>query len=368
MNRSPRVVVLLSEVNGPGGIQRYNRTLCRSLNEYRMHSRVALEVLSLHDRPFWRDAEVLDAPFTGCESNRALFVERALRALAHPYALVIVGHVDLGQIAVWPHSIHRRHGAHMMSIIHGMDVWSRLPLPKRVGLRAADLIWSCSAYTRTEAVRLQGAPADRIAVVPNALDPSFPSLIAESHRRVPVRSRLLTVSRLARQSPGKGVDNLITALPSVLEKVPDANLTVVGDGDDMRRLRRLAADEGVDDAVTFAGLLPDSELHRRLAGTDVFVLPSRREGFGIVFLEAMAHGRPVIGGAHGGTPEVVVDGVTGTLVTYGDQAGLIESIVALLNDGERRASFGAAGAERVSALFSYERFRDTVFQTMARLL
>ena len=100
----------------------------------------------------------------------------------------------------------------------------------------------------------------------------------------------------------KGADNLIAALPSVLKAAPDTSLVLVGDGDDRPRLEHLARDLGVSEHAHFLFGLTPEQLFACYANCDIFALPSRGEGFGLVFLEAMAHGKPVIGGAHGGIP------------------------------------------------------------------
>lgn len=361
-----RVVVLLSQVAGPGGVQRYNRLFCKSLAEYKNQRNISLDVVSLHDPLNWRDESSLDQALTGCGGSRPLFVVRALRSLLRPYSLVVVGQVDLGPVALFPHLIWR--DAVMLSLVHGIEVWSRLPWLKRAGLRRADRVWAVSSYTKQRLVQAQGVQPGRVQVVPNVLDPDFAQQVGVSVAGSPDRSRLVTVSRLARSASEKGVDELILALPTIRVTVPDVNLTVVGDGDDLPRLRQLARERGVGDIVTFSGRVSDADLHRYLDGADVFVLPSRQEGFGIVFLEAMAHGRAVVAGAHGGTPEVVLDGITGHLVPYGDSDALVAAVVSLLTDPLRRDAMGAAGAARVRDVFVYDRFRDAMFLTLDDLL
>jgi phosphatidyl-myo-inositol dimannoside synthase len=360
-----RVVVLLSQLSGVGGIQRYNRLLCRSLLAYQRERGVELDVISLNDAAGWLDSEILSRPITGCNRRRPLFVAKAVQALLRPYSLVLVGHVDLGPIAVFPQCL--RPSARMVTVVHGEEVWRTIGWAKRLALRSSNIIWAVSAYTKAETVRRHQVAATKIEVVPNALDPMFTDGVQSNLGR-PIHTRLLTISRLSASSPGKGVDKLISAMPAILARIPDADLTVVGGGDDLPRLNNLAASLGLGTAVNFMGEISDAELQTYLRGAEVFVLPSRREGFGIVFLEAMAYAKPVIAGAHGGSPEVVVDGVTGRLVTYGDEPSLVAAVTALLHDPHLRRQMGEAGADRVRALYTYDRFRDSVFAMLNRLL
>jgi len=362
----PRVVVLLSQIAGNGGIPRYNRLFCKCLTEYQRQRPIRLDVVSLNDPPAWHDTTLLQAAVTGCDGNRPGFVFQAVRSLLRRYSLVIVGHVDLGPVALPPHLMRR--GASMLTLVHGEEVWTRLPWHERAALHKSDVVWAVSSHTKGEIVQRQGVRASRVQIVPNVLDPDFAADASRAAGEA-VRSRLLTVSRLSRsEGGGKGVDHVISALPLIRSEIPDVDFTIVGGGDDMPRLRKLAESLNVGDIVTFAGQVSDRDLGKYLSGTDVFVLPSRQEGFGIVFLEAMAHGKPVIAGAHGGSPEVVLDGATGKLVRYGDQPALVQAITALLRDVGMRNAMGAAGAERVRTTFHYDRFRSAVFAMLDDIL
>ena len=109
--------------------------------------------------------------------------------------------------------------------------------------------------------------------------------------------------------------------------------------------------------VFFAGVTGHDELVKYYEACDVFVMPSHAEGFGIVFLEAMAFGKPVIGGNHGGTPDVIRDGVTGFLVEYGDVNGLTSRILSLLQDEGLRKQMGQAGLQYMEENFTFTHFQ-----------
>ena len=138
------------------------------------------------------------------------------------------------------------------------------------------------------------------------------------------------------------------------------SLNVVGDGPDVARLRKLAAAEGVSESVVFHGRMADEALRSLYSSCDLFVLPSGGEGFGIVYLEAMAYARPVIAADAGGAPSVVRPGQSGWLVPYGDPAALAESICARLDDPEGSRSVGLQGRRLVESEFSFGTFVDKV--------
>jgi len=133
---------------------------------------------------------------------------------------------------------------------------------------------------------------------------------------------------------------------------------LVGDGDDRPRLEQLVRNLGVSEHAHFLYGLTPEELFACYANCEIFALPSRGEGFGLVFLEAMAHAKPVIGGSHGGIPDIIEDGVTGRLVPHGDVERLAQALEDLLkNSGEAR-EMGAREKDRVAQLFSFAQFES----------
>src|SRR6202042_2997696 len=119
------------------------------------------------------------------------------------------------------------------------------------------------------------------------------------------------------------------AMPAIRAAVPGARLRLVGRGDDLPRLQSLVYQLGLANAVDFLGYINDRQLAAELSACRLFALPSKKEGFGLVFLEAMAHGRPCLGARAGGIPEVITD-ETGGLVEYGNVAGIATAATAML--------------------------------------
>lgn len=168
-------------------------------------------------------------------------------------------------------------------------------------------------------------------------------------------ARLAIVGRLI---PIKGHDVLLEALARLRRTRPEATLEVVGDGPLDTELRAAVSRLGLDGAVTFTGrVAPVGPAYER-AG--VVVVPSFGEGFGMVALEAMERGRPVVASAVGGLPEIVDDGRTGLLVPPGDPDAIAAALDALVADPARAAAMGAAGRRRALESFSQERCTDRV--------
>ena len=171
---------------------------------------------------------------------------------------------------------------------------------------------------------------------------------------------VLIVGRMMADERYKGHDQVLEAWPAISREAPGARLVCVGDGDDVPRLREKAALLGVAGSVVFPGFVDDAEMKRMYGGAAVFVMPSRREGFGLVYLEAMAARVPCIGSIHDAASEVIVDGVTGYLVAQDDRSALSQRILALLGDEGLRRRMGAAGFSRYRAEFTYDTFSRRV--------
>jgi phosphatidylinositol alpha-1,6-mannosyltransferase len=150
----------------------------------------------------------------------------------------------------------------------------------------------------------------------------------------------------------------------VRERVPGAELWIVGSGDDVPRLEREARARGLADAVRFLGRISDRDLGHLYRRAGVFAMPSRQEGFGLVYAEAMWHGLPCIGSTLDAASEVIADGRTGFLVAYDATEPLANAIVAVLSDRELAARMGIAAAADAHRRFGYARFRADLLRAL----
>jgi phosphatidylinositol alpha-1,6-mannosyltransferase len=175
---------------------------------------------------------------------------------------------------------------------------------------------------------------------------------------------VLIVGRLWSSERGKGHDALLAALPRVRRQVPDAELWIVGSGDDAPRLEAAARESGLAAAVRFLGGVSDPELGRLYRTAGVFAMPSRQEGFGLVYAEALWHGLPCIGSTLDAAGEVISDGETGRLVPYGAVEPLADAIVELLSNGVLAERMGRAAAAEARRRFTYDRFRSDLLDAL----
>jgi glycosyltransferase involved in cell wall biosynthesis len=349
-----RVLLVLPEVFGAaGGIQMYCRALCLAVGKWATQSDALVDALVLNDSG-GVDARYVNGgfrSFSAAGKKRLLLVTAYLKKVAvNPPDLVVFGHISLARLAALPTMRLKKY----CILTYGIEVWRPLASAERKAVQRADAVVSISDYTTDQILKRNAIPSERIRLIPPALDPYWQA--DDCPPEPPARPVLLTVTRMKKDEGYKGVDSVIQSLPEVIAAIGPVDYRIVGRGDDVPRLKKLAADLGVDQHVQFAGELSDEALREQYRNCSAFVMPSEREGFGIVFLEAMAHAKPVIGGAHGGTPSVVEDGVTGLLVERADVKGIAAAIVRLLRDDGLRQQLGVAGYERLSRVFTYPRF------------
>jgi phosphatidylinositol alpha-1,6-mannosyltransferase len=278
-----------------------------------------------------------------------LFTERKI-------GLVIAAHINLLPFA---YLASRRFQCPLALLIFGVDAWRQTS--RRVTNRIAsklDSVVSISNITLDRFLAWSGVDRARTHLIPNAVDlvhltpgPKNNELLAKY--KLDGHKILMTLGRLQSDDRYKGVDEVLELLPSLRRDVPDICYLVIGDGTDRRRLEEKARSLGVAHQVVFAGYIAESDklAHYRLA--DAYVMPSSGEGFGFVFLEAMAAGIPVVASKTDGSREAVREGLLGTLVDPGDPGDIRRGILEALN---RPRGVVPDGLD----YFAYERFEERV--------
>ena len=289
-------------------------------------------------------------------------------ALAHARSfrpeVILCGHIVAAPAALLA---SRFSGAPVVAYLYA-DEGPAQPRLARLTFRSAAATIALGSYGRELAVTL-GAPRDRVVTIAPGVDPPMLPRCARCDEPL-----IVTIARLTDRY--KGHDVVLDALPAIRERVAGARWVVVGDGPLRGELEARAAALGVSEIVTFAGSVSDSERDAWLDRARVFVMPSRLppggaggEGFGIVFLEAGAHGLPVVAGAVAGALDAVLDGETGVLVDPESPRAVADAVAGLLLDPERARRLGDAGARR-AAEFTWqrmvERVEDVLLAAIAR--
>jgi phosphatidylinositol alpha-1,6-mannosyltransferase len=346
------VVGLFPELLGFGGIQEASRQTLHALQNILGRRNWSGAYLGLNDPRGGQTLGIAEdsVRFHGFKRSKVRFVLRALLlATRHP-RIVIAAHPNLAPPALWMKKLSP--ATKTIVVCHGVEVWDVLPACRREALLAADIVVTPSTYTAGKLNAVQGVAAEKIRILPWPInaevlrmseEPSNLSLPAG----FPEGRVILTVGRWAASERYKGADDLIRAVPKLRASFPDLHLVAVGGGDDLPRLKAIAAELGIEKSVHFLVGISREQLAACYAHAEIFALPSTGEGFGIVFIEAMAFGLPVVGAAAGGVTDIVQDGVNGFLISPKNTTSLAESLDRLLRNPILRSAMGHAGAETV---------------------
>ncbi len=295
----------------------------------------------------------------------------------HRIRVICIGELNS---SAWLGSLFRKVlGIPVILYVHGEEITTRFSAGsfgrrRQHYLQSADGIVSVSRFTQKALVEQMGVRPERIWLIENGVDTrrfspgpddtAFRSKFGLGHKRL-----VVAVGRLV---PRKGFDKTIAAWASVRAAHPDAQLVIVGDGPQRAELQALAEASGAADGITLTGAVSDAELLAAYRSASLFVMPNRTmpdgdtEGFGLVFLEANACGRAVIGGRAGGAVEAVRDGESGLLVNGESVDEIAGAIKRILGDDALRARL-EAGALRHAQANSWSN-RVRIFQDLCQRL
>jgi glycosyltransferase involved in cell wall biosynthesis len=230
-----------------------------------------------------------------------------------------------------------------------------------ITLHAFDTVLAVSEHLRQWLIR-HGLPAARIVTAHDALDLALFTMNAASRAEVRlrfgIRDNHFVVTTVGRLSPEKGHCCLLEATRSILNEYPDARFMIVGDGPLRDQLEQQAKSLGINTAVILAGYQPD--VAGFLSASDLFVLPSLREGTPNALLEAMALAKPVVVSRVGGVPEIVQDGETGLLVPPQDSSSVAQAVLTLMHDPNRAAAMGQRARRVIEQNFNAQRLAQEI--------
>lgn len=292
---------------------------------------------------------------------------------------IIFDHLSLARVQkLVPKAFRRPYAV----LLYSIDAWSPLSPKLKEILRQARVRIAISNYTArrvSEAHREVGpidvchlalSPAQymgqdysrdsRVSVISSDPDESLLKRIQSNS--------VLIVGRMFSSERYKGHDHLIESWPDLKARVPDAQLVIVGRGDDVPRLKAKAEQTGSGASILFTGQVSESTLQAIYKQVSVFAMPSRNEGFGLVYLEAMRHRLPCIGSIHDAAAEVIENGVTGFLIDQTDKNSLLDALARLLENPAQRRQMGEAGFDRLQKQFSFEQFKERFLSALKPLM
>lgn len=345
-----------------GGIQQVCRNLARALQQ--VCSQMML--FSMCDS----DEDLLEKylerhRFRGFRRNKLAFCFQTLR-VAGNYQTLVLAHINLLSVAYIIKLLYPR--KRIIMLAHGIEVWKQLNSLQQYFLNKHAEIWAVSAFTKSKIITENHINAGQIKVLLNCLDPFFPvperfEKPAELLRRYGITREqpvILSICRLSKFEHLKGYDQVVQALPELLQFLPSLRYLVAGPSDfaERQRLEALIGKLGLEAHVTLLGAIVEKELSAHYLLADVFALPSQKEGFGLVLIEAAACGCMVVGGNLDGSAEALLGGKIGRLIDPKNPDQLTRTLRACLSELSRDHS--ARTQQLTLDSFSFKRYQTEV--------
>ncbi|GAB2694008.1 hypothetical protein GCM10027037_16820 [Mucilaginibacter koreensis] len=327
-------LLTLQTFSTTGGIQKMTRTLGYSLQKLADANHCHFQLWSLHDpQSTLLPQYVAESSFTGFKNARIKFVLSNLLSCRQTHSLIL-SHVNLALVGVLVKFL--RPECQVYLIAHGIEVWRPLSFVQKLLLKKCDLIFCVSSFTQSRLQHLHQVPNNKMQVLNNALDPlmQFPAVFTKP-RYLQQRYNLgeqhqviFTLTRLASTEQYKGYEQVIKAVSKLCTTHPQLKYILAGpyDSAEEERIHRLIAQHQVQNHVIVTGFIENKELTDHFLLADLFVLPSKKEGFGLVFIEALACGLPVISGNADGSADALKNGELGECIDADSTDELMQAI------------------------------------------
>jgi phosphatidylinositol alpha-1,6-mannosyltransferase len=332
------ILFTLQTFSSTGGIQKMTRTLAHSLLYLSKINNWDFSLWSVYDSDKDLMQQYLPPEnFRGFALNRTKFIRKTL-ALAKKPDVIILSHINLAIVGLLIKAINPK--CQVWLIAHGIEVWRPLSLLKIKLLKRCDRVICVSNFTKQQMINRHQTDPSKCTVLNNAVDPfmKLPTkFIKPDHllKRYGISDGdpvIFTLTRLASTEQYKGHDQVIKAISHLRLKFPDIKYILSGQYDPAEkiRIRNLIAEHNVEQQVMLTGFIDESELSAHFLLADLFVLPSKKEGFGIVFIEALACGLPVICGNVDGSVDAIWHGELGTAINPDNLTELENAITCYL--------------------------------------
>jgi phosphatidyl-myo-inositol dimannoside synthase len=368
MQKSNVLFLGLTVFSKTGGIEKFNKSFIKVLDEEAKAGNEDFKVSVLHDEE--PDARYInESAFTGYKGNRFLFVLREIFH-ARKFGTIIIGHINLAIVAIAIKKLFPR--KKVAIVIHGVEAMEAMGGIQKKALDCADEVWTVSEFTKNNLRRIQDVPEHKIVLFHNTIDPYFnlpqgfskPSYLKQRYNIQPGEQVLFSLTRMNHTEGYKGYDQVIRSLPAVLEKNPGVRYFIAGKGDEkeVTMVKELISELKLEGKVELLGYVSDEELTDHYLLSDLFVLPSKKEGFGIVFIEAMACGLPVIAGNKDGSVDALRNGQLGTLVDPDNTKEIAAAILASLAHSNKLS--GKELQQKMLGHFGFDRYRSRLLSLL----
>jgi phosphatidyl-myo-inositol dimannoside synthase len=317
-----------------GGIQKMTRILAHALNQVAIKNNWDFRLWSAYDSDSDLMPQYLPTKnFTGFGSRVKFTLSAFFKA--PKFDVVIISHINLGLVGRAIKTINPK--CKIWVVAHGIEVWNELLSSKKWLLKNCDKVICVSNFTKQQIIKKHDVDAAKCEVLNNTLDPfmqlpvSFnkPGYLIEKYNLTANTPLLFTLTRLSAAEQYKGYEQVIKVIGNLKHTFPDIKYIIAGkcDAEEETRIKRIITAYNVQEQVLLTGFIEDNELVDHFLMADMFVLPSSNEGFGIVFIEALACGLPVVCGNIDGSLDAIKSGLLGTAVNPNDLAELEKAII-----------------------------------------
>jgi phosphatidylinositol alpha-1,6-mannosyltransferase len=337
----PKKIILytLQTFSTTGGIQKMTRTLAHSLYHAAKQEGWDFKLWTLYDSRYDLMAQYVAAEnYVGFGRSKAKLAINTL-AKAPRADVIILSHVNIALLGILIKILNPK--CRVWMVAHGIEVWRPLTFAKKMFVRRfCDKFICVSNYTKSQMVRWHQVDPEKCVVLNNVVDPFIkhpdefekPEYLLNRYSLTPENQVIFTLTRLASSEQYKGYEQVIKAVSRLKERFPKIKYLLSGqyDSTEETRIKELISACQVEEQVILTGFLNEKELADYFLLADLFVLPSRKEGFGIVFIEALACGLPVICGNADGSVDAIRNGELGTAINVNDLDELEKTIATYL--------------------------------------
>lgn len=348
-----------------GGLEKFNRCFMKALDELSSELHYSSNAASLYDTVA-NEQYYPSKQYKGFNQSLAKFVPSTILA-GLSKDVIILGHINLAVIGWVIKTLAP--SKKLMVICHGIEVWQSVTGIKKKMLQKADRVLAVSDYTKQQIVEKQGVPAEKVSVFHNTIDPyfDFPKQFGKDKElmaRYDIADNdyvVYTLCRLSSKEQYKGYDAVIKAIGKLVVKHPQIKYLLAGKYDNVEKVRldKLIAENDLQSNVIFAGYIKDEEVTKHYQLADVFIMPSKGEGFGIVFIEAMACGRNVVAGNADGSKDALRNGELGVILDADNVDAIAAAIAEKIENKEKYdAVYAADLQQKVIGHFGFAAYKQ----------
>lgn len=360
---SKKILFIVSGLLNTGGIEKYNQNLVRATLEVGY----SVRIISRNDIEDKFD-NIPIASYGRIKYDISKKIAFSLRVLLEVLFfspdMIICGHINFSPLCYLVSKFLKKK---YIVLTYGIDVWHINSSVKLQGLKNANLIISISNFTKEKIVKQIPKLKNKIKLLPPTINSSLfypkpkPIYLIKRHNLKGNNKIILTVARLKRTEEYKGYYKILDVLPDIVKKIPEIKYILVGSGDDLENIQRYIEKKNLKKIVILTGYIPDNELPDYYNLCDIFIMPSKKEGFGIVFLEALACGKPVIAGNKDGSADVALGGDIGILIDPDNLEEIKKAIISVLKgEVDKKLFNGKYLRERVLKEYGFESFMERI--------